>query len=226
MPRGFLWSILLGLILVACDSQGDEGNRESVEPEIEETVELPNLDFFPLKSGYEWIYSYFCFQEALDLQRRDTLRGQLVWTLDDSVDASHVTNYFITERFSGRLQTAEYESDDGVIWQWNWDAAQDTTLERSIVIAEQKDSLSFVVQGGISMTCLSEINLPDPLARYYHPDSLPRFGYYAFGPDPLSGQNFIQFDADSGLVLQSRTWTNRKTIRGEAMLKLEDLNRR
>ena len=222
MSRGLLWGLLFGIMLVSCDSQQDEETPELIEPELEETAELSKADFFPLKDGNEWIYSYYCFQEALDLQRRDTLRGQLTWTLDDSLHAPHVTNYFVTERFTGRLQSAE----DGQIWQWNWGEAQDTVLERSIVIAEKQDSLSFVVQAGKSMTCLAEMNLPDPLARHYHPDSLPQFGYYAFGPDPLSGENFIQFDADSGLVWQSRAWSNRKTIRGEAMLKLENLNRR
>ncbi|MFK7848546.1 MAG: hypothetical protein AB8G77_24885 [Rhodothermales bacterium] len=231
MIRKLIYSFLFIVAFTSCDNQAVEfENDSSDENPADEVVEtIPDeerIDFFSFQANNEWTFAYDCFQELLDEQRSDTLQGQITWTLADSLKALYVTNYFITEHFSGQLRTGLYGTSDGISWKWTWGEAQDTSLTRTMVVIEKNDSLSFSYQGNKRLSCLTNVSygLGDPVARSYPQDSLPGFEYFAFGPNPLYGHNFLGIAADTGLVFQSQSWTNRKTRRGNLELNLIEFN--
>lgn len=212
-----LYLLVLPLLLLSCDSQGPDELATPPDKPAPQPEELVN--FFSLKVGNQWTYSIDLFSDGSGYA--DSLKGIITWSLTDSLKSSSQTSYTISEQFSGYRRHTIYKICPDSSWTRAWDSPNDTTLTRTLIIINKDDSLSFLYRDNTFALGFNHLSFQNPIANSYHPDSLPGFNYFITTPS-IYGHNMLRIAADSGVVTESKLWSNLKTHRVHSVLKLLD----
>lgn len=69
--------------------------------DVPDKTEPQNSDFFPLKVGNKWSFSYSYFYEYYQNRQRQTMSGERDWTITDVVQKSDTTVYTVLDIFNG-----------------------------------------------------------------------------------------------------------------------------